>query len=308
MNSLKNLIKNFLSAHWLRFENLPWDIQVALFFQKYKPKKIKRGLEVGVGNGINTFLNLGGSLKKNEDHFSNLSILNSKNKDFWNTFKRRKNPILKKATYKFDLVLDHKKNLLNNAKNLDISRKYMHYDCNKSLKKFGKFDFIYSNIIYWLKDPIMIIKNFEEALNINGHIILTLPNQNFFEYSKTFTSKNNFFKLLNFERKKHYKFFNKEMSFDKILKKSKKLKIIKKKSILSADSLKFWDIGNRLLFPVYSNHVNYQISQNKRLKLKQATIKRLTPFVKQLVSEELTQINKKKIAGAYDLFLIKKIR
>ena len=67
-------------------------------------------------------------------------------------------------------------------------------------------------------------KNFEEALNINGHIILTLPNQNFFEYSKTFTSKNNFFKLLNFERKKHYKFFNKEMSFDKILKKKQKIK------------------------------------------------------------------------------------
>ena len=57
MNSLKNLIENFLNAHWLRFENLPWDIQVALFFQKYKPKKIKTNLEVGVGNGINTFLN-----------------------------------------------------------------------------------------------------------------------------------------------------------------------------------------------------------------------------------------------------------
>ena len=57
MNSLKNLIENFLNAHWLRFENLPWDIQVALFFQKYKPKKIKSSLEVGVGNGINTFLN-----------------------------------------------------------------------------------------------------------------------------------------------------------------------------------------------------------------------------------------------------------
>ena len=66
MNSPKKLVKNFLNAHWLRFENLPWDIQVALFFQKYKPNKIGRSLEVGVGNGINTLLNLGGSLKNNE--------------------------------------------------------------------------------------------------------------------------------------------------------------------------------------------------------------------------------------------------
>ena len=68
MTSLNKLTKNFLNAHWLRFENLPWDIQVALFFKKYKPKKMERSLEVGIGNGINTLLNLGGSLKKNEDH------------------------------------------------------------------------------------------------------------------------------------------------------------------------------------------------------------------------------------------------
>ena len=41
MNPTTSLIKNFLNANWLRFENLPWDIQVAMFFQKYKPKKIK---------------------------------------------------------------------------------------------------------------------------------------------------------------------------------------------------------------------------------------------------------------------------
>ena len=44
---------------------------------------------MGVGNGINTLLNLGGTLKKNEDHFSNLSLLSTSNKDYWNTFKRK---------------------------------------------------------------------------------------------------------------------------------------------------------------------------------------------------------------------------
>ena len=224
MKSLKKLIENFLNAHWLRFENLPWDIQVALFFQKYKPKRINKSIEVGVGNGINTLLNLGGSLKKEEDHFSNLSYLNVGHKDYWNTFKRKKNPILRNVKNKFDLVLDHKKNLLKNAKNLNISKKYTQHDCNKSLIKFGKFDFIFSNIIYWLKDPIKTIDNFEEILNINGHIILTIPNQNFFKYGETFNSKNEFLKLLNFGRKGHYKFFNNRGSFDKILKKKKELK------------------------------------------------------------------------------------
>ncbi len=308
MKPTKSLIKNFLNAHWLRFENLPWDIQVAMFFQKYKPKKIKRSLEVGVGNGINTLLNLGGSLKKNEDHFSNLSLLSTSNKDYWNTFKRKRNPIYKSANGRFDIALDHKKNLLKNAENLGISKKYILYDCNKSFDKFGKFDFIYSNIIYWLKNPIKSIKNFEEVLYINGHIMLTIPNQNFFKYSETFKSNNKFLNFINFGRRKHYKFFNNNGSFDRILKKNKNLKVIKKKSILSKNSLKFWDIGNRILFPVYSNHSNYEISKKKRLNLKNATIRRLMPYVTKLVSQEMVDIYIKNLPGAYDLYLIKKIK
>jgi hypothetical protein len=114
--------------------------------------------------------------------------------------------------------------------------------------------------------------------------------------------------LLNFGRKKHYKFFNKKGSFDRILKKQNNLKIIKKKSILSPNSLKFWDVGNRILFPVYSNHCNYQINNKKRLELKNASIKRLLPYVTKLVMEEISDINNKKLPGAYDLFLIKKIK
>ena len=38
MKPSKSLIKNFLNAHWLRFENLPWDIQVTMFFKNINQK------------------------------------------------------------------------------------------------------------------------------------------------------------------------------------------------------------------------------------------------------------------------------
>ena len=179
------------------------------------------------------------------------------------------------------------------------------YDCNKSFDKFGKFDFIYSNIIYWLKNPIKSIKNFEEVLYINGHIMLTIPNQNFFKYSETFKSNNKFLNFINFGRRKHYKFFNNNGSFDRILKKNKNLKVIKKKSKLSKNSLKFWDIGNKFYF-LYSNHSNYEISK-KKTKFKKCYNQKTNAICNKISLTKMVDIYIKNLPGAYDLYLIKRL-
>ena len=53
---LLNLINNFLKTNWLRPETVIWDAHLAYLVGPYLKKKNIKKLELGVGNGITSFI------------------------------------------------------------------------------------------------------------------------------------------------------------------------------------------------------------------------------------------------------------
>jgi SAM-dependent methyltransferase len=62
-----------------------------------------------------------------------------------------------------------------------------------------KIDLVLSNIIYWLKDPISVLNNWEQNLVDKGKIVLVFPNNKFLEFCKSYklSKESNFWKLIN---------------------------------------------------------------------------------------------------------------
>ena len=234
---ISHRIDQYLATNWLRPETLLWDVNLSLLIEPFLRRNVKK-LEVGIGNGINSFITLGGELEKSYDTYSNLNN-NSfiKTADIYNTLKKKNQKIIKKnIKNKYDLVIDHKENLLKQAKLLNISKKYIKHDCNKPLKLSNKFDLIYTNILYWLDNPFVNIKNFNNILNKNGVLLFTLPNENFFKYCKSYISKKKMWKILNVKRNNQFSFSYKKKDIKLKLKKMKFFKVIKIKSFLSEKS------------------------------------------------------------------------
>lgn len=300
---INNRINQYLKTNWLRPETLLWDVHLSLLIEPYLKRKIKK-LEIGIGNGINSFITLGGELNKNYDTYQNLNY-NSfvTTEDIYNTYKKNSKKIIKKKVKnKFDLVIDHKENLLKQARLLDISNTYLKHDCNKSIKIKDKFDLIYTNILYWLKNPFYNIREFNDILNKKGLLIFTLPNENFFKYCKSYKSKNKFWKKLNLQRNKHFNFSYKKKEIGSKLKKMKFFKIIKVKSFLSKKSCKIWDIGTRIVSPELIK-MSSSLSKNEKLIIKYNWCKKLHPLIYELIKDEI----KDSKSGGFDLYILKKV-
>ena len=304
LKKLKQRIDQYLSVNWLRPETLLWDVPLSLLVDPYLKQKGKK-LEVGIGNGINSFVTLGGKFYESFDSYSNLNSSSFlKSEDIYNTFKQKRQKIIKKyVKERFDLVIDHKQNLLKQAKLLNISKKYIKYDCNNVLELNNKFDLVYSNILYWLNNPFFNLKNFNNILNPNGILLFILPNENFYKYCKSYKSKEKFWKLLNLKRNKHYNFNYKKKDIKYKLNKMNCYKIINIKSFFSKKSCNIWDVGTRLLSSELIR-MTKNLNQREKMKIKINWCKKLYPLIYHLVLDEIRESN----TGAFDLYILKKVK
>jgi len=290
--NLNYIIKSFFNIYWLRLESVPWE--VSLYKQnRYLFKNIikKKSLEIGCGNGITSFINLGNRINPEIDHFSflNFNQFNNNKKDFYDQFSINKNIKVKKTINKFTKVIDLKKNLLKIARYMNIAESYKVWDCNKSLQLNDKYDCIYSTIIYWLQEsPINNLKKWSKFLNRGGLIGFTAPNKNFYKFCKTYSSKEKIYKILNYERKKHIKHIIDPVEFEKKIEKQGIFKIIKVNYFLKESTLRFWDIGLRPISKFLIRTIKY-LKFNTMVKLKKSFLKNHFNLIKELCKTELKQ-------------------
>ena len=298
-------IKENFNINWLRPENVPLNIHKYLIFKKHfkKIKNKSKLLEVGCGNGINTFFFLGGKFDFNFDFYQNSNTdFFFKNKDIFDfSTKNSKVIIKKKPKIIFDLAIDLRKNLISNAKSLNISKEYLVKDCNKKIIFKDKYDFIYSNIIYWLKNPYKSILEISNHLNKNGKFLLLLPNENFIKYCDSYTKTGKTWELLNRGRKKTMQIIINQASFEKWLKKNK-FKIVSKEQLFSSLTLKIWDFGLRPISPFLIKMSN-SITLKSRTRIKEEWCNKLFPIVKEVTENELLYGPKK---GGYTSYLLTK--
>tara|TARA_B100000427_G_C15445348_1_gene567002 strand:- start:230 stop:1156 length:927 start_codon:yes stop_codon:yes gene_type:complete len=301
------IIKENFFLNWLRPENVPWDVHKALIFQKhFFKKKFNSTLEVGTGNGVASFISLKGKFDPSFDWYIHANPKNFfKNQDIYNYFYKsklsKKKIIIKKAITKFDLAIDYKKNLLDLAYNLDISKNYKVHDCNKQLITKKKFDFIYSNILYWLKNPYEKVNRISKLLDLNGVFLFSVPNENYLKYCQSYSKKGKLWNIINRGRKNTLQKIFPQKSFENFLKKNN-FEILKKERMLSSKTLKIWDLGLRPISPFLIEMSN-SISDKSRNKIKMEWCDKLFPIVKELTEEEIFYGNKD---GGYSFYLIKK--
>lgn len=255
---MNNILYNFLSAYWLRPETALWrtlDVESMKNFQFDSPS-----LDLGCGDGTFSFLRVGGEFDKTFDVFMSVNHLDKfyKNIDVYDSFNDLEVKIIKKPSYKIEVGVDHKQNLMNKAKKNGLYNEFVLADANNKLPFDNEsFQSIFSNIVYWLNNPENVLKEIYRILKHGGKCCLMLPNITYLESSF-------YYQLFEKEKKEEFKF----LEFIDRGRIKENLKVVKtyqewKKIIeeagfeieecvphLSKTLIQIWDIGLRPIFPM----------------------------------------------------------
>lgn len=300
---------DYLRAHlnlvWLRPESALWDAIASRLVSKYN--LVSPSLDLGCGNGLFSFVTAGGRFSSAYDVYVNLSTKGFwKNKDIYDAVpvKNLNRYIIKKPEIKFDFGLDHKRNLLNQARRLHYYNNLMLYDANNKLPFADEqLETVFSNIIYWLNDLKKSIKEIYRVLNKDGTALLCIPNTKFLNYCVSYgwaERKSELLRVLNRGRSKnmHWVISYKDFS---ILARKVGFRIMDHKYYLSPLTLKVWDIGLRPLSPVLIKMANMLHSKDRAV-IKEEWMRTVLKFIEPLYAEEIST----KKEGGFHFFLLKK--
>lgn len=305
----EELFHNFLSISWLRPEGVTWDTVAAVLLQEWINSDDEK-LDFGSGNGYTTFITSRGKFADTYDWYHNTNVEGFKeNSDIYNVNKLSniKDFIAKSPEVKWSLAIDHKSELLKQASQLDLYSSTFVANGNNPLPlEIGKFDLIFSNILYWLNDPFLAIQNLIKHLNENGKIIVAFPNNNFYRFAQSYNWKkenSNLLKLLNRGRadsilwSMDYSDFKSKLKLDKL-----PLEIIEFKSFLSESLIKLWDVGLRPLSPALISHVN-RITSEERLRFKIDWCNSIKDILLEQLKEEIGSVGNNK--GGFNFIVMK---
>lgn len=174
-----------LNAFWLRPETALWreiDIRAMESFQFRSPS-----LDLGCGDGLFSFIRAGGGLDESFDAFRSVAGLDEffDNVDVFDAYDEALNIVVtRRPRYGIDCGFDHKENLLKKARQLGFYRELKAGDANQRLPFPDRsFDSVFSNIVYWLDDPQMTIREIARVLRAGGQACLMLPNLTLPEFS-----------------------------------------------------------------------------------------------------------------------------
>jgi len=233
-------------------------------------------MDVSCGDGVFTFFSLGGELSKNCDQYQSLKKNKFSAIDLYDDFKKDDYSLFikKKSKIKFDVGTDYKINLIRKSEKLKLYKKFIHHDNNKKFSnEIGKFDYIYANSSYWVKNFENHILDLVEKTNINGKIILSLKSKeiskkNFLNEIKKILGQNAY-KILNRGRRESWKGLKNYKYYTSFLKKIKNCEIISIEPVFDTKLLNIWDIGLRPIFKplilMLSNSNKTNIQKSKKL-------------------------------------------
>lgn len=251
--------EQLLNAFWLRPESALWreiDIRAMAPFEFRSPS-----LDLGCGDGIFSFVRAGGGLDESFDAFRAVADLDSffDNVDVFDAFDEALSPVVtRRAAYAIDCGFDHKPNLLRKAAQLGLYRELKAGDANRLLPfPDQSFNSVFSNIVYWLDDPQVAIREIARVLRPGGQACLMLPNRTLPEFSfynqlyvKTGDPDWSFLKML--DRGRFADNIRQARSGEawEAMFEYAGLRVARHVSHLSKTVIQIWDIGLRPLFPV----------------------------------------------------------
>lgn len=312
------LLKAHMNINWLRPETIVWDVVASMLLgntlNKISPEKKLNALDAGSGNGLFTFLCSGGRLTAEYDWFFNVEVetegFHAKNKDIYDS-PQKVSPasfISKEPTKTWALAIDHKPNLLDQAAGLKLYEDTQTVDLNADFElKRKEFDFVFSNVLYWLAHPWKAMRRLENDLKPGGTMAIMTPNKKLPDFCRSFRWKecgSAYLEKVNRGRLESYSFFTDRKDLENGLKQNQsRLKIVHEEEYLSKQTLEFWDQGLRLFQPVLIPTYN-GMSRETRLQWKQEWVKNFTPLISAQLKEEATET--RKTGGGYTYYVLTK--
>lgn len=305
MNLIEETLKNFLNIYWIRPEIAIWRTLDVVQLSSVKFRKPV--IDLGCGDGTFCFTKFGGKVDYSFDVYKTMK--NTKGffngKDIHDQKFVNKPKILKKSKIKIDVGLDWKNNLLNKAENLSIYEKTIQHNLDKTLPfENKKFETIFSNVFYWMKNIDNIISESKRILSDSGEIIILVPDKNFKDnliYQEFLKNKYIWAKML--DRGIYQNISKHCYSFEEWKKKFSKngLKIKEHKQYLSKKFIKFWSIGMRPYSPYIIEMAN-KLPVKERTQIKKRLIKELSPLIISYINTELKSTDQK----CFHLFKLEK--
>ena len=298
-------IKAHLNVAWLRPASALWDVIASTMILKYEIKH--PSLDLGCGNGIFSFITAGGEFSVDYDWYINVNTEGFReNKDIYDACKisTLAGFITKKSGYTFSVGLDHKPNLLKQAKALNFYRNLFECDANQQLPfEDGKFKTIFSNILYWLNSQERSLNELYRILDKEGIAILCIPNIKFYDYCFSYHWKEKNSELLRLLNRGRSECMHWTISYGDFASLAKRagFDIVDHSYYLSPLLLKMWDIGLRPLSPLLIKMYN-SLTQENRKSIKMEWIETLKEFLLPLYDMEI----KCKDEGGFHLFVLRK--
>lgn len=299
MDELKSneLISRILKMNWLRPEGVAWDTVATILLRKHLFGHKSR-MDFGSGNGYTTFLASGGKFTDSYDWYYNVNLDGfAEGADIYDhsVLKNINDFIEIEPEFKWNMAVDHKNELLKQADQLKLYENIYMVDGNQENYNIaGKYDFIFSNMLYWLKDPFSALSKLEKLLLPGGFIAIAFPNSNFYKSAESYQWKaknSNLLRLINRGRADSI-MWNMDYSDFKegLLNKKINLEVNDFTTYLSPGLLKVWDVGLRPLSPALIGHVN-RLDKVERLKFKQEWCDSILPIVREQVENEISLLN-----------------
>lgn len=292
-----------LSAHWLRPESGLWDAIAARQLAPFVRDRTEM-LEVGIGNGLFSFLMLGGELAPEIDWFANVLT-----EGFWDNAdifdhdaQRVIGPMIRKTPQtRFKCALDHKKSLLNQAARLNFVDHLVEHDCNEPLPALSYAN-AYSNMLYWLKDPLAAMHDIGGRLPVGGELVTVFPNSDFYYACDSYRNDTPLRKLLNRGRASHIMWHMDLSDFEREVEHRGMFKLRYATRYLSPLVLNIWDIGLRPLSVPLIRMAN-SLDMEARAAIKREWCETLMKLAEPVLEEELVQGTKH---GGYNLVVLSK--
>jgi SAM-dependent methyltransferase len=204
-------LNEYLKAYWLR----PVTAAVraleseVLDFSKYRGKS---NLELACGDGVNGFVAMGGEIPMDFDVFQSMPVPSAEQffggkLDVYDSFKPELSRKIGSPRSDFwSKGIDHKQNLIDKAKLTGAYRDLECRDLNTGLNEgHEKYDMIFSNSIYWVKNIEPLLRDVQNAVRPGGKVILSIIKKSFVtQMAWTKLAPHKFRDVLDMGRHTHY--------------------------------------------------------------------------------------------------------
>ena len=210
--------------------------------------------------------------------------------------------VTKAPDIRLSLGLDHKQTLLNQAARLGFVDELLEHDCNQPLPAGKTFQTAYSNMLYWLNDPISAMHNIGRVLEPGGELVTVFPNSDFYKHCLSYVRKNSLWTLLNRGRADHIMWHMDIPEFEQKISAGGVFELKSATRYLSPSTLRIWDVGLRPISVPLIKMAN-ALAPDTRREIKAEWCATFEKFAVPLLMEE---IESGATAGGYNLVVLTK--